>query len=417
MDRSTRPYIYAWAMALLFYVLEYSTRSAPGVMIPQLEQAFGTNGVGLGSILGSYYYTYSVTSLVAGLTLDRYGAKYVVPIGSCILGLGCLLFIVGNSETAYLARLLQGMGSAFAFTGAVYLATHGFSSNSLATAIGVTQSLGMLGGSGGQFVVGPLMQADYRWQAVWIFIGVAALAVAVALVLITPREAKTVSTSTGESWFAPYRIVLSNPQSYLCGFVSGLLFAPTTIGAMTWGVAFFEADLHFNYAQAVWAASAVPLGWAFGCPLMGWATDQIKLRKPVLIAGMVLMAATVVQLSFLPGLLPAALTLFIFGVASGVAMIPYTIIKEANPDNVKGSATGAINFIVFGVTALIGPIFASLFAKTLKIGDPVPHFRHASSFWLAAVILAGLLTVLLRETGSGRKPVAGKDAAQLQRAS
>jgi MFS family permease len=417
MDRSTRPYIYAWATALLFYVLEYSTRSAPGVMIPQLEQAFGENGVGLGSILGSYYYTYSITSLVAGLTLDRYGAKYVVPIGSSILALGCLLFIVGNPETAYLARLLQGVGSAFAFTGAVYLASHGFSSNSLATAIGVTQSLGMLGGSGGQFVVGPLMQANYRWQAVWIFIGVAALAVAAVLVLITPREAKAVSAGAGESWFAPYCIVLSNPQSYLCGLVSGLLFAPTTIGAMTWGVAFFEADRHLNYADAVWAASAVPLGWAFGCPLMGWAADQIGLRKPVLIAGMLLMAAAVVQLSFLPDLMPAALTLFIFGVASGVAMIPYSIIKEANPDKVKGSATGAINFLVFGVTALIGPIFASLFAKTLKAGDPVIHFQHASSFWLAAVIAACLMSLLLRETGSGHKSVAGKDTAQLRTAS
>lgn len=163
---SARPYILAWVLALLFYVLEYSTRSAPGVMIPQLEQAFGRNGPGVGSILGSYYYTYSITSLVAGTALDRYGAKYVVPTGACILGIGCLLFIFGNPESAYLARMLQDAGSAFAFTGAVYLASHGFSSTSLATAIGVTQSLGMLGGSAGQFVVGPIMQANTNWQAV-----------------------------------------------------------------------------------------------------------------------------------------------------------------------------------------------------------------------------------------------------------
>src|SRR3984885_9941398 len=175
MDRTTRPYIFAWVMALLFYVLEYSTRSAPGVMIPQLEQGFGTNGVGIGSILGTFYYTYSITSLVAGLTLDRFGAKYVVPTGSFILGIGCLLFVISSSETAYLARLLQGAGSAFAFTGAVYLASRGFSSTSLATAIGVTQSLGMLGGSAGQFVVGPIMQANTNWQAVWICIGIACL--------------------------------------------------------------------------------------------------------------------------------------------------------------------------------------------------------------------------------------------------
>jgi MFS family permease len=417
MDRTTRPYIFAWVMALLFYVLEYSTRSAPGVMIPQLEQGFGTNGVGIGSILGSYYYTYSITSLVAGLTLDRFGAKYVVPTGSCILGIGCLLFILGSSETAYVARLLQGAGSAFAFTGAVYLASRGFSSNSLATAIGVTQSLGMLGGSAGQFVVGPLMQADYNWQTVWVFIGIASLIVSVGLVLITPRRSPALSVAAGGSWLGPYRTVLSNPQSYLCGIVSGLLFAPTTIGAMTWGVAFFETDRHFTYKAAVLAASIVPLGWAFGCPLMGWAADQIRLRKPVLIVGIVIMAATVIQLTFLPDLLPADLTLFIFGVASGVAMIPYTIIKEANPDNVKGSATGTINFIVFGVTALVGPVFASLFAKTLTSGNPVTHFQHASSFWLASVILAGLISILLRETGSGRAPLVRDNIAELRRTS
>ena len=84
-------------------------------------------------------------------------------------------------------------------------------------------------------------------------------------------------------------------------------------------------------------------------------------------------------------------------------MIPYSIIKEANPDNVKGSATGAINFIVFGVTAGLGPLFAALFAKTLSLGDPVAHFQHAGSFWLAGVVLAALIALLLRETGSGHK--------------
>jgi MFS family permease len=136
---------------------------------------------------------------------------------------------------------------------------------------------------------------------------------------------------------------------------------------------------------------------------MGWAADAIRLRKPVLFAGMALMFIAIWQLSFFPNLLPASVTLFIFGVASGVAMIPYSIIKEANPDNVKGSATGAINFIVFGVTAGLGPVFASLFAKTLSIGNPIAHFQHASSFWLAGIALATLIAVLLRETGSGRK--------------
>ena len=36
-------------------------------------------------------------------------------------------------------------------------------------------------------------------------------------------------------------------------------------------------------------------------------------------------------------------------------MIPYSIIEEVNPDHVEGSATGAINFLVFVMSALRGP--------------------------------------------------------------
>jgi MFS family permease len=411
-----RPYIIAWTMALLFYVLEYSTRSAPSVMIPQLQHAFGESGVGVSGILGTYYYTYSTISLVAGLTLDKFGARYVVPIGASILGLGCLLFTFGSPESAYAARLLQGAGSAFAFTGAVYLASRGFSSTSLATAICVTQSLGMLGGSAGEFVVGPLVQDGFKWQTIWISIGLASFVVAAVLLVITPAQ-RLPPIGRGERVFGPYRVVLSNPQSYLCGLVSGLLFAPTTIGAMTWGVAFFEADRHFAYGQAVLVTSIVPLGWAFGCPLMGWVADRLQLRKPVLIVGIVLMGAAVAQLAFLPNLLPTLLTLFVFGVCSGVAMIPYSIIKETNPDEVKGSATGAINFIVFGVTALVGPVFASLFAKTLSVADPVTHFQHAASFWLGSIVLAGIMSTALHETGAGRLPLAKIEGVRLRRMS
>lgn len=36
-------------------------------------------------------------------------------------------------------------------------------------------------------------------------------------------------------------------------------------------------------------------------------------------------------------------------------MIPYSIIEEVNPDHVEGSATGAINFLVFVMSAFAGP--------------------------------------------------------------
>jgi MFS family permease len=400
-----RGYQIAWGLALCFYFLEYASRSAPAVMIEHLATAFGTTAIGVSAILGTYYYTYSTTSLIAGAALDRVGAKKAVPVGIFILALGCLLFSLPIATAGYAGRLLQGAGSAFAFTGAVYLASHGFSARWLATAIGVTQCLGMLGGSAGQFVVGPWIEHGVGWQSVWHWLGIASLIVGVLLFVITPSETRPQTARSGwASIVRPYSIVFRNPQSYLCGGVAGLLFVPTTLGDMTWGVAFFQRDRMFSYHDAVVMGSLVPLGWVIGCPLLGWLADFVGRRKPVLIGGAVAMLLSAAWITFSTGYEAAAVGCFLFGIASGAAMIPYTIVKEVNPDEVKGSATGGINFLTFGVTALIGPIFADLLGKGFATThDHVAHFRASGIFWMTGIALAILLSMFLRETGHAQK--------------
>ena len=144
-EAQTRAFVIAWFFTVIFYFLEYAVRSCPSVMIPELEASFSTTALGIAAILGVYYYTYSTMSLVAGAALDHLGAKRSVPVGIAILGIGCLLFSVPTVLAGDVGRLLQGAGSAFAFTGAVYLAAHGFPARYLATAIGATQCVGMLG--------------------------------------------------------------------------------------------------------------------------------------------------------------------------------------------------------------------------------------------------------------------------------
>jgi len=396
----TRAFVIAWVFTVLFYFLEYAVRSSPAVMIPELEGSFHTTALGLSAILGAYYYTYSTMSLVAGAALDRLGAKRTVPVGAAILGIGCLFFSGGSVMAGDVGRLLQGAGSAFAFTGAVYLAAHGFSARYLATAIGATQCVGMLGGSAGQFAIGPMIERGLGIHTIWIGFGVIILAVAVFLYLATPKEQSAPHTEGMGSVLKPYKIVFSNPQSYLCGIIAGLMFAPTTIGDMIWGVASFQKDLQFSYHNAVLVASMVPLGWVFGCPLLGWVSDRIGRRKPVIMGSATVMILAGLQLALKPFPIPPHVAMFIFGVASGAAMIPYSVIKEVNPDNVKGSAAGGINFLVFAITAFLGPVYAKHIGKGIGTSTNLHlHFQKGAFFWVACCAAAIVVSLFLRETG------------------
>lgn len=397
-------YVIAWLFGLVFYFLDYVIRSAPAVMIPELVSNFNTTELKLISMVGTYYYTYSTCSLIAGVALDKFGGKRSLFAGALILGIGCLLFLISSQVAGVSGRLLQGAGCAFAFPGCVYLASKGFSSKSLATAIGVTQCIGMLGGTAGQFVVGPWVEEGVNIDTFWFWSGIITLITAFCLFFVIPKESKaenpTASGIKPIGYLEPYKIVFKNPQSWLCGIISGLLFAPTTIFAMTWAVAFFEKDKGFAFHEAAITSAMVAFGWVFGCPLLGFITDKIGRRKPVLIGGAVVMIMSLLQLIYLPDLYPAKISMFILGLGSGAAMIPYSIIKETNPDFVKGSATGAINFITFGVTTLLSPVFSRWFGKSLELSAGNLHFQHSVLFWVSGIILAIMVSLMLKETGS-----------------
>ncbi|HJY35650.1 MAG TPA: MFS transporter, partial [Vicinamibacterales bacterium] len=283
MSRAAQTAGIAWLVTAIYYFYQYSLRSAPAVMMPQLSEAFGLSAMGVASMAGLFYYGYSPFSLVAGVAMDRLGPRKVVPIGAAAVGVGALLFSTGNSQLASIGRLVQGAGGVFALIGAAYIASTNFPASRAATLIGATQMFGMAGGSAGQFVVGPLIGAGVVWSTFWAGMGIAGLVISALLFALLPPSAPAERRA---DWLKPALAALArvfrNPQSILCGIISGLLFIPTTIFDMIWGVRFLQEAHGVDYATAVLRSSTVPVGWIIGCPLLGFISDRIGRRKPVI---------------------------------------------------------------------------------------------------------------------------------------
>jgi hypothetical protein len=94
-------------------------------------------------------------------------------------------------------------------------------------------------------------------------------------------------------------------------------------------------------------------------------------------------------------------------------MIAYTVVKEANPPQFAGTATGVINFLNFTFSALLGPVFGRIMqAASESQATPVEQYRTTFAPLILGVALAMILTLLLKETGPAAKaPLVRAEAA------
>jgi predicted MFS family arabinose efflux permease len=245
-------------------------------VLPQLREDLGLGLIAAGWIISGITAVGVVTGMMWGVISDRAGPRRVLLGGLVLIAMGSISGAAAWDEnTMLITRIIEGGGYIAAVTAAPALLRHYAMARDHSIVFGIW-SFYYPFGMAGMVVASPYLLAVTDWRGIWQINGVIALAMALAIVLLTrsitaPQEAQQRPALLSGIWST-----LSNPAiwtlaicfaAYSLIHLSVMVFLPTFLIERR-GIAPEEAALLTALAMLMNAP---------GCLLGGWL---IRIRVP-----------------------------------------------------------------------------------------------------------------------------------------
>lgn len=361
-----------YAVLILAYMSVFFHRMAPAVVSAELMTAFHTTGAALGSLAAMYYYVYTAMQLPAGVLADTVGTRAVATLGNLIAGVGSILFgLAETMEMAMAGRFLVGLGVSVIFVGLMKSNTVWFRERIYGLISGVTL---LLGNIGSVLAAGPLawLLGHVSWRSAFVGIGVLSLLLALLSLLIVRNrpehagfpslramEGKAAHAEREKHWLHDMGKVWSNlrvwPGFWFNFGMAGSLFA----FAGLWGIPLLR-DVHgLSRDEAAQYTTLTLLAMAVGTLLLGWISDRLGRRKPVMAMSALLYLLTCAGLLWLPwGPGAGGMLLFtLLGLCGSGFVLSYACAKEVCAPALSGMAISVVNTGLFLGAAIMQPLF------------------------------------------------------------
>lgn len=368
-------------------------------MTGDLMEFFNLDAVSVSYVVSSFFYVYLAMQLPAGLLLDRYPSRYLLPATCFTCALGA--FLMGIAEQSYLfviARMLCGLGSAFGFIGTMRILRNYFTLKLMTLFIGFTEMMGFLLTAVCEHSVS-LYLPVYGFHNVLFYFGLLGMILAgvmycVMLPRFAPKHeyAPPVKHDRG-ALLKDFKELITNPQMIILGLISFSFFSLVTSFAALWGVPSLMSIHKLSLQDSTQAISWIFLGIATGGPLMGYLTIKTKKYKSLIFWCGIINSFLMLMLILMGSLnfYVISAVLYLSGILACCYLLCFTIANDQVPARLSGTCMGLINLITMTSALLMQPVMGYLVA----IYGPI-DFSHgapvysADSYKLACLVLVFL---------------------------
>ena len=354
-------------LATMFYVYEFFLRVMPSAMTRQLMHDFSIDAAGLGFMLSLFYYGYTPMQLPVGLLYDRFGPRKLLIAATTICTFGAFAFAMTDIATvASLSRFLIGFASAFAFVGALVLASRWFDAKYFAMIAGLVQMLGCIGAIVGEEPIALVIE-HVSWQSTMIASGVFGIVLVIVMWFFLHDHPANQPVTEKENermrdTLKKLVTVCKKPQTWWIGVYAFASWAPVTVFATLWGVPFVSAAMHTDNATAAQATSIVWVAIGIGSPLVGWWSNRIGSRRIPLALCAILGLISSLAILYIPNLSWwwMGIGLFVLGLASSGQALSFGVVQDNHEASVAGTALGFNNMAVVAGGIFFQPLVGYL---------------------------------------------------------
>ena len=381
-----------WVIATAFVIYAFMLNTAAAVFLPSVKESLQLSSESATAAMSMLMLSYGLMQIPAGYLLDNFRARLIVSASILFLVLGVFLEAIAfNVEMFILAKLIEGIGGAFAFISAGALIGQWFPVKQFPIWFGLTQTAS---GISVGFIQSYLTKClvSHTWHEVYVYLGGIGVVIFM-LSLIFIRNPKGYIPEA-QSFVKPIAQVCKNRQVWLCGFIAAFSFGVLIAYGSYW-VTDVQKSYNVDNVSAAAVTGFVFAGIGIGAPLLGWLSNLIKSRKAVLHVTICIGTIMMILALYLPHfdtntLILSKVVAFGAGFFLTGSMLLYTCVGEIMPNNLRGIALGLVNMLVFVVCALVASI-PNLFS-TSKV--------YYTSLWVfpALLVVSLLLLYYLKET-------------------
>ncbi|MDF2940891.1 MAG: major facilitator family transporter [Gammaproteobacteria bacterium] len=369
-----------------------------------LMNSFNMSASELGMFSTVYLLAGGLSLIPVSFLIDRFSIKKAIVFGMILAIASSSLFASSHSILlAGLARVLGGISQSFVFLGCLRLVAK-WLEGQLALGNSIVITIGLFGAIAAQTPLTLLIQ-NFGWRyALWI---ITLLTVAVtALIIFVVKDKKEKNQVNEDSWSdlgSKLKKATTFSQNWLCASYTTFLNLPVIVLGGLLGNIYLQGAEKLNTVQASSIVSTLYIGSMIGGPIIGWMSDKMGRRKPLMFVCPVVGIVIVALICLVPNLSLAYLSalFFILGLFSSAQALAYPILTECNLSRIASVSLGFACAISIIMNAILQSSFASLIKSDIwneLALSPLDPYRSTMMLFAFIFLVGFIISLFIKET-------------------